>query len=86
MYVGALSLSLSLFLSRQAYLCGNVLAPAVSLADPLLESACACSGQRGGAWAHDCAVWDEEVAEDQDESGGHGRYCGRRKFPKRDVE
>lgn len=34
------------------------------------------SRQRGGAWAHDCAVWDEEVAEDQDESGGHcGWFC-----------
>lgn len=34
------------------------------------------SRQRGGAWAHDCAVWDEEVAEDQDESGGHcGWWC-----------
>ena len=40
----------------------------------MLESACACSRQRGGAWAHDCAVRDEEVAEDQDESGGHGGW------------
>jgi hypothetical protein len=30
------------------------------------------SGQLGGAWAHDCAVGDEEVAEDQDESCCHG--------------
>jgi hypothetical protein len=58
-----------------AYFCGNVLAPAVSLAGPLLGSACAFeSGQLGGAWAHDCAVGDEEVAEDQDESGGHGGW------------
>lgn len=34
------------------------------------------SRQRGGAWAHDCAVWDEEVAEDQDESGGHCGWVG----------
>jgi hypothetical protein len=58
---------------RQAYFCGNVLAPAVSLAviafDCLAAYAPASledSGQLGGAWAHDCAVGDEEVAEDQD--------------------
>jgi hypothetical protein len=56
----------------------------------IVGSALRLSRQRGGAWAHDCAVWDEEVAEDQDESGGHcgwcwGWCCGCRKFPKRDA-
>jgi hypothetical protein len=43
----------------------------------MVGSACAFhSGQLGSAWAHDCAVGDEEVAEDQDESCGHGGWDG----------
>ena len=42
--------------------------------------------ERGSAWAHDCAVWDEEVAEDQDESCGHVEILlGLSQFPKRGL-